>query len=470
MLRIFRHYMSTAALCLFACESTVVMLVFFAAANSVAPIDPNSADAMQRYLGAVLIPALFTSILMYGLGLYHRDRLEHIRGSLSRLAAFLFIVAPVVIISLNLSLMTAVRSEGNAAILYATWTAVLFSCILLARLGYVALARATLSPHRVLVVGVGRLAAELEFLTHKGRSNTDVVGYVPLTNETPQVPEARMIAAETSVLAAARRTAAHEVVVALDDRRGSPLGPLLEARMEGIKITNYLTFWERETRRVNLKALDPSWLIYSDGFRIGTAMNALLKRALDVLASLALLLLTLPTMLLVALAISLDSAGPIVLSPGAGRPTTAAPSAMLQIPHHARRRREQTASRNGRCATTRASPAWAVILRKLRIDELPQLWNVLRGEMSFVGPRPERPESSSQSLEAAGLPFYAERHRVKPGITGWAQINYPYGASIEDARAKLAYDLYYIKNYSLLFDLLIILSTAQAVLFNKGGR
>jgi sugar transferase (PEP-CTERM system associated) len=458
--------MSTAALCLFACESTVVMLVFFAAANSVAPLDPNSADAMQRYLGAVLIPALFTSILMYGLGLYHRDRLEQIRGSLSRLAAFLFIVAPVVIISLNLSLITAERSEGNAAILYATWTAVLFSCILLARLGYVALARATLSPHRVLVVGVGRLAAELEFLTHKGRSNTDVVGYVPLTNETPQVPQARMIAAEMSVLAAARRTAAHEVVVALDDRRGSPLGPLLEARMEGIKITNYLTFWERETRRVNLKALDPSWLIYSDGFRIGTAMNAMLKRALDVLASVALLLLTLPTMLLVALAIRFDSAGPIFYrQERIGR---------HGVPFNIYKFRTMRAD-----AESSGIPQWAMahdpritrvglILRLLRLDELPQVLNVLRGDMSFVGPRPERP-FFVQSL-TQDIPFYSERHRVRPGITGWAQINYPYGASIEDARAKLSYDLYYIKNYSLLFDLLIILSTAQAVLFNKGGR
>src|SRR6185437_12950459 len=130
-----------------------------------------------------------------------------------------------------------------------------------------------------------------------------VVGYVPLTSETSQVPEARMIANATSVLSAARASAASEIVVALDDRRGAPLGPLLEARMEGMKITNYLTFWERETRRVNLKALDPSWLIYSDGFRISTVMNGILKRAVDIVASLGLLIFTLPAMLLVAAAI-----------------------------------------------------------------------------------------------------------------------------------------------------------------------
>lgn len=458
--------MSAAAVCLFACECGIITLVLFVAANSVAPIDSSSPDALQRYLGAVLIPALFTSLLLYALGLYDRYRLEHIRGSLSRLTAFLFIAGPIVVISLNLSLMTVGRSDGNAALLYVSWTAALFSCILLVRLGYVALVRAMLSPHRVLVVGVGKLAAELEYLTHDGRSNTDIVGYVPLTRETPQVPEARTLATTASVLAAARETAAHEIVVALDDRRGAPLGPLLEARMEGIKITNYLTFLERETRRVNLKALDPSWLIYSDGFRVSTATNAILKRVLDILASLAVLILMLPTMLLVALAIRLDSPGPIFY-------------------------RQERIGRHGitfkifKFRTMRADaerggiPQWASVhdpritrigsvLRLLRIDELPQVLNVLRGEMSFVGPRPERP-FFVQSL-SRDIPFYAERHRVRPGITGWAQINYPYGASIEDARAKLSYDLYYIKNYSLLFDLLIILSTAQAVLFNKGGR
>lgn len=443
-----------------------MMLVFFVAANSVAPLDPTSSDGAQRYLSAVLIPALFASVIMYALGLYDRYRLEDIRGSLSRLAAFLCIVGPVVVISLNLSIVTDDQTHRNATLLYVSWTGVLFSCVLLARLGYVAVAKATLSPHRVLVVGVGRLAAELEFLTRKGRSNTDVVGYVSLTSEAPQVPEARMIATATSILSAARATAASEIVVALDDRRGAPLGPLLEARMEGMKITNYLSFWERETRRVNLKALDPSWLIYSDGFRIGTAMNGILKRALDILASLALLILTLPTMLLVALAICIDSPGPIFYR----QERIGRHGATFNIYKFRTMRADAESSGVPQWALTRDPRITRIgsILRLLRIDELPQVLNVLRGDMSFVGPRPERP-FFVQSL-SRDIPFYAERHRVRPGITGWAQINYPYGASVEDAKAKLSYDLYYIKNYSLLFDLLIILSTAQAVLFDKGGR
>ena len=236
--------------------------------------------------------------------------------------------------------------------------------------------------------------------------------------------------------------------------------------MEGIAITSYLCFWERETRRVNLMALDPSWLIYADGFHVATATNAFLKRALDLVASLALLVLTLPTLVLAALAIKLDGPGPLLYRQErvgrGGQPFRICKFRTMRVD-----------------AETNSGPQWAAVgdarvtkigrfLRRMRIDELPQILNVLQGDMSFVGPRPERP-CFVQSL-AADIPFYAERHRVRPGITGWAQINYPYGASIEDARAKLSYDLYYIKNFSFLFDLLIILSTAKAVFFDGGGR
>lgn len=402
-------------------------------------------------------------MLLYALGLYGHAQLQDFRGSAPRLAAFLVIFTPLVIISLN---NNVAPTRTPSVLVYASWTAVLFIGILLARLAYLTMAKATLSPRRVLVVGIGKLAAELEYLTSQRHSNTKVVGYVGLTKETPAVPSGRVLASASSLLSAARESAVNEVVVALDDRRGAPLAPLLEARMEGIKITTYLSFWERETRRVNLRALDPSWLIYSDGFRVSTVMNGILKRALDILASLFLLILTLPTMLLVAAAIRIESAGPVFYKQErVGRNGT-----VFQIYKFRTMRAD---------AENSGIPQWASLrdpritrigsfLRLMRIDELPQVLNVLRGDMSFVGPRPERPffvESLSRDI-----PFYLERHRVRPGITGWAQINYPYGASIEDAKAKLSYDLYYIKNFSLLFDLLIILSTAQAILFNKGGR
>src|SRR5690348_14369674 len=455
--------MSTAALCLLVCEWGVVALGLYAAANSLAaPISPAE-GAAHLYLGAILVPAVLTSLLLYAFGLYGHQQIKDFRGSAPRLVAFLFIFAPLVIISLN---NNAAPASSRSAFTYVSWTAVLFAGIIAARLAYLTLVKATLSPHRVLVVGIGKLAAEIEYLTSQRHSNTKVVGYVGLTKDPMAVPSNRVLPPAPSLLSAARASAVNEVVIALDERRGAPVAPLLEARMEGIKITPYLSFWERETRRVNLNALDPSWLIYSDGFRVSTMMNGALKRALDVLASLFLLILTLPMMLLVAAAIRLDSKGQIFY-------------------------RQERVGRNGSVfeiykfrtmqadAEGRGIPQWASLrdpritrigsfLRVMRIDELPQVLNVLRGDMSFVGPRPERP-FFVQSL-SRDIPFYLERHRVRPGITGWAQINYPYGASIEDAKAKLSYDLYYIKNFSLLFDLLIILSTAQAILFNKGGR
>jgi sugar transferase (PEP-CTERM system associated) len=350
---------------------------------------------------------------------------------------------------------------------YVSWTVALFAAVLSARLIYVsALSRAVMAPHRVLVLGTGRLAADLEFFAREGKARPMIVGYVALTDEAPQVPSIRVVESTSSVLEVARTTGAKEIVVALDERRGVRLEPLLEARMEGVKITGYLSFLERETRRVDLKGLDPSWLIYSDGFRVGTVTNAVLKRTLDILASLALLVLTLPTMLLVALAIRVESAGPIFYRQERvgryGRIFTIYKFRTMRIDAESSGIPQWAAARDPRVTRVGA------FLRLMRIDELPQAINVLLGDMSFVGPRPERPffvESLSRHI-----PFYAERHRVRPGITGWAQINYPYGASIEDAREKFAYDLYYIKNYSLLFELLIILSTAQVILFGKGSR
>jgi sugar transferase (PEP-CTERM system associated) len=441
----------------------MVAIVLYAAANSVAPLRLQSSE----YIGAILIPAFANSMLMYAMGLYQPRQLEDFWRSLPRLLALLCVSAPIVLISWNISLLRPEGASEARIATYASWAAILLACILLVRLSYVGLAKVAVTPHRVLVVGVGKLAAEIEYLaSERDRSDTEIVAYVPLTDTTPEVPSARVWAATTSLLDIARKTAANEIVVALDERRGVPLQPLLEARMEGMVITDYLSFWERETRRVNLKALDPSWLIYSDGFRVSSMMNAAFKRLLDVTVSSMLLVASLPMLLLAALAVRLDSRGPIFYK----QERVGRYGASFNIYKFRTMRVD---------AESGGVPQWAAardpritrigsFLRMTRIDELPQVVNVLRGDMSFVGPRPERP-FFVQGL-SRDIPFYAERHRVRPGITGWAQINHPYGASIEDAKAKLSYDLYYIKNYSFLFDLLIILSTAHAVLVNKGAH
>ncbi len=463
MLRIFRHYLSLSVLCLFGCESAVMVFALLGAIHFASKPIFSGGSGFSPV--AVVMPAMVTSVLMYALGLYDRTTMEDVRRVLPRLLAFCVIWAATVAIVLQVADFSTPRSD---ALLVCVLSAGLGFCgVLLARISYVRVARATIAPRRALVVGTGKLAAEIQYLNSSGpQPECEIAGYVSLTGQSGEIPQSRTLELKTSLLDLARQHGAKEIVVALDDRRGVALDPLLEARMNGIRITSYLSFWEREARRVNLTALDPSWLVYSDGFRIGTATSAVLKRLLDIVASLGLLLFALPTLLLSAIAIRLDSPGPIFYRQERvgrhGVPFTIYKFRTMRVDAEHAGVPQWASDRDPRVT------AVGRILRLTRIDELPQIWNVLRGDMSFVGPRPERP--FFVNMLGAEIPFYLERHRVRPGLTGWAQINYPYGASIEDARAKLSYDLYYVKNYSLLIDLLIILSTAHAVFFKPGAR
>jgi sugar transferase (PEP-CTERM system associated) len=240
---------------------------------------------------------------------------------------------------------------------------------------------------------------------------------------------------------------------------------LLDSKLRGTRIFDASNFHERQLGRIDIDSIDTSWLLYADGFASGLLSNTT-KRAGDVLISCALLLLTLPLMLITALLIKLDSPGPVFYrQKRAGR--FGQPFTLFKF-------RSMTVD-----AESGGKPRWAQkhdpritrvgsFIRSMRIDELPQLFNVLRGEMSMVGPRPERPHFVDQLVQV--IPFYQERSYVAPGITGWAQVNFPYGASVEDAREKLAYDLYYVKNRNLLLDLLILFATVRVILFREGAR
>jgi sugar transferase (PEP-CTERM system associated) len=467
VIRIFRHSYSAATLLLFLCETAAVTIFLFAALHYFAASATVSDAEISRRLGLALGLAVCNGVLMFSMGLYGPQHVANIRRILPRLVACLLLGAPLLSRSLSWGSLAEGTPDVHHAVLFASWTTLVFAGVVMARLVARPFTRARMGAHRVLVVGAGKLAADIEYLMSQEKHTTaDVVGYVALVNEPPGVPQSRLLANDKSLIQIAREHGVKEIVVALDDRRGAPLQPLLDARMEGMTITSYLSFWERETRRVNMNALDPSWLIYADGFHFGTATNLALKRFLDVAVSLLLLVLTLPLLLIAAVAVRLDSKGPIFYRQervgAAGKPFDMYKFRTMRVD-----------------AESVGGPQWAALadprvtrvgafLRRTRIDELPQILNVLKGEMSFVGPRPERPYFVDHLAEQ--VPFYLERHRVRPGITGWAQINYPYGASIEDARAKLSYDLYYIKNFSFLFDLLIILSTAEVVLFHKTAR
>ena len=467
MLRVFRHYLSGSAMCLFVCEAVAICLALFAAALLLKVSEFTPREATGGALAVILISSALNAFVMYSIGLYNHQLMENFPEALPRLIAVFAIFTLIVALTMVLMLAPARETAGDRTLLYVSVAAIAFAGVLIARLGFVTVTRIAVKPRRVLVVGVGKRAAEIEYMMSRQQGATsEIVGYVTLDDEKPEIPQTRIWRPEKSLVEFAQEHDIKELVVALADRRGASLQPLLEARMQGITITNCLSFWERETRRVHLRALDPSWLIYSDGFRMGTLTNAFLKRALDIFVSAGLLVFTLPTLLLAAIAIRLDSPGPILY-----RQERVGKNGALFNIYKFRTMRADSES-NG-------IPQWAAprdpritrvgwFLRMARIDELPQIFNVLRGDMSFVGPRPERLFFVDEL--SASIPYYSERHRVRPGITGWAQINYVYGASVDDAKVKLSYDLYYIKNYSFFFDLLIILSTAEAVFLKGGAR
>ncbi|HMQ19872.1 MAG TPA: TIGR03013 family PEP-CTERM/XrtA system glycosyltransferase, partial [Sphingopyxis sp.] len=260
---------------------------------------------------------------------------------------------------------------------------------------------------------------------------------------------------------------AGEVVLAMEERRGAlPLADLLRVKTTGVHVNDIASFLERETGRVDLATTNPSFLIFSDGFSAGQRIAKAGKRVFDIAASLIVLIVGLPLILIAGIAVKLDSKGPIFYRQSRvglfGAPYDIVKIRSMRTDAEAAGQAVWASENDPRI--TRVGH----IIRKLRIDELPQLWCVLKGEMSIVGPRPERPGFVAELTEA--LPYYAERHMVKPGLTGWAQINYPYGASVEDARVKLEYDLYYAKNYSPFLDLLILLQTVRVVLWPEGAR
>lgn len=255
------------------------------------------------------------------------------------------------------------------------------------------------------------------------------------------------------------------IIVALDERRGKfPIDELLSCRMKGIKVEDGVAFTEYLVGKLSIENLHPSFLIFSDGFK-GTPIFKMFKRWFDLLVSTVFLTLFFPVGLVIAIAIKLDSKGPVFYQ----QERVGEDGKIFHLLKF--RSMSVNAEEHG--------PLWAGVkdprvtrvgrvIRKLRLDEIPQVINVLKGDMSFVGPRPERPFFIEQLKNE--IPFYSQRHAVKPGITGWAQICYPYGASKEDALEKLKYDLYYNKHMSILFDLMIILETAKIVLLGRGAR
>ncbi|HEX4619445.1 MAG TPA: TIGR03013 family XrtA/PEP-CTERM system glycosyltransferase [Steroidobacteraceae bacterium] len=331
---------------------------------------------------------------------------------------------------------------------------------------------------RVLVYGAGRAAEAILGLRRVAdRRGFTVVGFVrPLgdgsepggSSAPPAFASQPVFDSNGRLLELCDRFDVDEVVVAIDDRRRSfPIRELLECRLAGVDVTELLTFLERETGRVRIDVLNPSWIIFGAGFRRGS-LRQLTARTLDLIAGTALLLVSLPAVLATMIAIKMEDGlrAPVLYR----QERVGFGGRVFRLMKFRSMRIDAEASGEARWAERNDPRVTRVgtVIRRLRIDELPQILNVLRGDMSLVGPRPERPEFVAELAEK--IPYYLERHSVKPGITGWAQLCYPYGSSEQDALEKLQYDLYYIKNNSLLLDLVVLVQTAEVAFFGKGAR
>ncbi|MEF8725146.1 MAG: TIGR03013 family XrtA/PEP-CTERM system glycosyltransferase [Candidatus Accumulibacter delftensis] len=322
--------------------------------------------------------------------------------------------------------------------------------------------------HRVLVFGVGEEAENVGRVLRKSDPDIQIVGFYPCATETEIVVPAQVVLSQQMSLSdTAQSLKVDEIIVAVRERRGGalPLRELLDCKLSGVRVLDLASYFERALGQLRLDSLRVGWLIFGEGFRQNWRRTSI-KRLFDVLVAAFLLLLALPVMMLTAILIVLEDGFSVFY-------------------------RQERVGLDGRLfkvikfrsmfndAESDGKPRWATLdddrvtrvgrlIRKLRIDELPQLYNVLVGDMSLVGPRPERPYFVDQLTR--DIPFYAVRHSVKPGLTGWAQVMYKYGATVEDSVQKLQYDLYYVKNHTLFLDILILFQTVGVVLTGKGAR
>ena len=322
---------------------------------------------------------------------------------------------------------------------------------------------------RVLVLGeTEQMEAFKRMRRRSDRVGYQLVGVVHQDGDNVQPLGETVYTAPRGLKALCQELNIDELVVAIRDRRQSfPVKELLECRMAGITVVEFISFMERETGRIQLDLLNPSWIIFGPGFA-RDGLRLFTARALDFVASAVLVLFSLPIMLLAMLAIWLEDG-----RKGGGvlyRQNRVGYEGKVFALTKFRSMRVNAEAGGAQWAQTNDPRVTRVgaFMRKTRIDELPQLFNVLAGHMGFVGPRPERPEFVTKLEE--NIPYYAYRHSVKPGLTGWAQLCYPYGSSIDDAKRKLEYDLYYVKHHNLVFDLTIILQTVEVVVMGKGAR
>ena len=338
------------------------------------------------------------------------------------------------------------------------------------RMSFLGFVDADLFKRRVVMLGAGERAAEV---VRKMRRKTDqrgfkILGYVPIGDDPVAVPATSLLHPAKCLYQWTQRMGVDEIVVGPDDRRGTlPVDALLECKQHGMAVTELAEFFEREAGKIKMDLTNPSWLVFSEGFNISPVRRTV-KRAFDVSMATLVLLFGWPFMLLTALAIRLESGrnAPILYR----QQRVGENGKSFPVIKFRSMRTDAECDGVARWATKNDDRVTRVgrFIRKTRLDELPQLWNVLRGDMSIIGPRPERPQFVDDFNTR--IRYYSLRHCVKPGLTGWAQLRYPYGSSFEDAEEKLKFDLFYVKNHNFVFDLAILVQTVEVVLFGRGAR
>jgi len=462
MVRIFRHYVSPIKLAMASVDFIIVLISVFAAElirYQMVGFEPVM--EFHTILAKLLVPLIFVPVLL-GVGGYESESLRDIRifflrlvigfvGTAIALSAFLYLLP---MLPLWRSILILTICISGFLVLVSHWLFLKFT-------------DSNFLGRRVIILGAGQGASELlELSGRAGDAGLNIVAVVSLPHDDCVVAGAKRLIDIASFTEFVGDHQGELIIVADEKAKELPIEDLIACKLAGIEVQDRLSFFEQVRGYVDLASVKAEWIIFSDGFKGGNGFERIVKRVSDVFVSLTALVVFLPIIFLAGLAVRLTSRGPVFY-------------------------RQERVGLNGLNfnllkfrsmkvdAEKEGQPEWAQeadprvtsiggFLRRTRIDELPQVINVLMGDMSFVGPRPERPFFVEQ-LEGE-IPFFKERHCLKPGITGWAQIQYPYGASLEDSKRKLEYDLYYIKNYSIFLDLLIILQTIRVILFPVGVR
>ena len=466
MFRLLRQRALRWQLLLAGCEFLLLFGGVFVAVHLRYWNDPATQVAFGHILRLrALLVAVIVVLGMAALGLYQNYLRENWRGLLIR-QALGFGLGGIALLILYYGIPATYIGRGVLGLALVTG----FIAVAIFRLVFLQVVDAELFKRRVVVLGAGQRAA---LISQRMRRRSDsrgfrVVGYVQMGQEAIAVPPNMILRPDRPMAEWARMMQVDELVVGPEDRRGGlPMSELLECKQDGITVTELAAFFERESGQIKMNLVNPSWLVFSDGFD-SSPLRRVTKRAFDIAAAFLVLLVAWPFMLLVALAIRIES--------GATAPLF---YRQERVGEHGRtfslikfRSMRTDAERDGvaRWASKDDERVTRVgrFIRKGRLDELPQLWNVMHGDMSFIGPRPERPQFVDDFNSK--IRYYPLRHCVKPGLTGWAQLRYPYGSSAEDAEEKLKFDLFYVKNHNLLFDLMILIQTVEVVLLRRGAR